>query len=109
MITVDLKPLLGRLNPYTKKALEAAAGLCVSRTNYEVTVEHVLLTMVDDTERDFQLILRHVGVEPAHLKRELQREVEGRKTGNTGRPVFSPVLIEWISSAWLLGSVELGL
>ena len=109
MITVDLKPLLWRLNPYTKNALEAAAGLCVSRTNYEVTVEHVLLTMVDDTERDFQLILRHVGVEPAHLKRELQREVEGRKTGNTGRPVFSPVLIEWISSAWLLGSVELGL
>ncbi|MEQ8396000.1 type VI secretion system ATPase TssH [Thalassobaculum sp.] len=109
MISVELKPLLGRLNPYTKKALEAAAGLCVSRTNYEVTVEHVLLTMVDDTERDFQLILRHSGIEPAHLKRELQREVEGRKTGNTGRPVFSPVLIEWISSAWLLGSVELGL
>jgi type VI secretion system protein VasG len=109
MISVELKPLLGRLNPYTKKALEAAAGLCVSRTNYEVTVEHVLLTMVDDTERDFQLILRHVGVEPAHLKRELQREVESRRTGNTGRPVFSPVLIEWISSAWLLGSVELGL
>jgi type VI secretion system protein VasG len=109
MLSVELKPLLGRLNPYTKKALEAAAGLCVSRTNYEVTVEHVLLTMVDDTERDFQLILRHFGIEPAHLKRELQREVEGRKTGNTGRPVFSPMLIEWISSAWLLGSVELGL
>lgn len=109
MISVDLKPLLGRLNPYTKKALEAAAGLCVSRTNYEVTIEHVLLTMVDDTERDFQLILRHAGVEPAHLKRELTREVEARKTGNTGRPVFSPLLIEWISSAWLLGSVELGL
>ncbi len=109
MISVELKPLLGRLNPYTKKALEAAAGLCVSRTNYEVTIEHVLLTMVEDTERDFQLILRHVGIEPAHLKRELQREVESRKTGNTGRPVFSPLLIEWISSAWLLGSVELGL
>lgn len=109
MISVELKPLLGRLNPYTKKALEAAAGLCVSRTNYEVTVEHVLLTMVEDTERDFQLILRHVGIEPAHVKRELQREVEAAKTGNTGRPVFSPLLIEWISSSWLLGSVELGL
>jgi len=109
MISVELKPLLGRLNPYAKKALEAAAGLCVSRTNYEVTIEHVLLTMVEDTERDFQLILRHFSIEPAHMKRELMREVESQRTGNAGRPVFSPLLIEWISSAWLLGSVELGL
>ena len=109
MITVELKPLVGRLNPYTKRSLETAAGLCVSRTHYEVTIEHVLLAMVDDVEHDLQMILRHAGVESARLERELQREVEARKTGNTGRPVFSPALIEWISSAWLIGSVELGL
>ena len=109
MFSVELKPLLGRLTPYTRKALEAAAGLCVSRMNYEVTIEHVLLSMVDDTEHDFQAILRHAGVEPARVKRELQHEIESRKTGNTGRPVFSPALIEWITSAWVLGSVELGL
>ena len=58
------------------------------------------------TERDFQLILRHFGLEPAHLKRELQREVEAHKTGNAGRPVFSPLLIEWISSAWLIAAAS---
>ena len=69
MINVDLKPLLQRFNPYCKKSMETAAGLCVSRTNYEVTIEHVLLAMIDDTERDFQTILRHYGVEPGAVKR----------------------------------------
>ena len=109
MIDIDVKHLLARFNPYCKKSLETAAGLCVSRTNYEVTIEHMLLAMVDDTERDFQAILRHYGVEPAHVKRALMRDVEGFKTGNAGRPVFSPVLMEWFSNAWLLSSVEHGL
>jgi type VI secretion system protein VasG len=109
MINVELKPLLQRFNAYCKKSLETAAGLCVSRTNYEVTIEHVLLAMIDDTERDFQLILHHFGVEPAHVKRALTRDIEGLKTGNAGRPVFSPLLIEWFSNAWLMSSVEQGL
>jgi len=109
MLNVDLKPLLARFNAYCKKSLETAAGLCVSRTNYEVTIEHVLLAMIDDTERDFQEILRHYGVEPAHVKRALTRDIEALKTGNAGRPVFSPHLVEWFSNAWLLASVENGL
>jgi len=109
MINVELKPLLQRFNAYCKKSLETAAGLCVSRTNYEVTIEHVLLAMIDDTERDFQTILRHYGVEPGAVKRSLTRDVEGLKTGNAGRPVFSPLLVEWFSNAWLLSSVEQGL
>ncbi len=109
MIQLDLKSLLGRLNGYSKRALETAAGLCVSRTNYEVTIDHVLLVMVEDTQRDLQLILRSYGVEPAHFKRALQRTVEEMRTGNSARPVFAPALIEWITDAWLMSSVELGL
>jgi type VI secretion system protein VasG len=109
MINLELKLLLARLNAYCKKSLETAAGLCVSRTNYEVTIEHLLLAMADDTERDFQLILRHYGIAPEHVKRALQRDVEAMKTGNGGRPVFSPQLVEWFSNAWLFASVEIGL
>lgn len=109
MINVELKPLLQRFNAYCKKSLETAAGLCVSRTNYEVSIEHVLLAMIDDTERDFQTILRHYGVEPGAVKRALTRDVESLKTGNAGRPVFSPLLMEWFSNAWLMSSVEHGL
>ncbi|HVA11625.1 MAG TPA: type VI secretion system ATPase TssH [Stellaceae bacterium] len=109
MIALELKPLLGKLNDYSRRALEAAAGLCVSRTNYEVTIDHFLLVMVEDSDRDIQLILHHFGIEPAVLKRVLQRAVEAMKTGNSGRPVFAPPLIEWIADAWLVATLDLGL
>ena len=42
MINVDMKSLILHLNPYCTETLQAAAGLCVSRTHYEVTVEHFI-------------------------------------------------------------------
>ena len=42
MISVDMKGLLLRLNDYCTNQLHAAAGLSVSLTNYEITVEHFL-------------------------------------------------------------------
>ncbi|WP_454915558.1 type VI secretion system ATPase TssH [Xanthobacter sediminis] len=107
MMSLDLKSLLDRLGPYPKRSLETAAGLAVGRGNYEVTVEHLLLTMVDDADRDLPLALRHFEADVPLLKRRLQRAVEDMKSGNPGRPVFSPNLIEVITDAWLIGSVEL--
>ncbi len=107
MLSLDLKSLLDRLGPYVKRSLETAAGLAVGRGHYEVTVEHLLLTMVDDADRDLPLALRHFEVDVPLLKRRLQRAVEEMKPGNPGRPVFAPSLIEAITDAWLVGSVEL--
>ncbi|MGO9134545.1 MAG: type VI secretion system ATPase TssH [Methylovirgula sp.] len=109
MIQLDLKRLLNRLNGYTKRALENAAGLSVSRGNFEVGVEHLLLAMTDDVERDIAVILRHFNIEMAALQKALQRSVEAMRAGNPGRPVFAPSLVELFQDAWLLSSVELGL
>ncbi len=109
MINVDLKALLGRLNPYCTRALETAAGLCVSRGGYEIGVEHLLLVMIDDADRDFQLVCQHYGVDSGRVKKALQRAVEEGKTGNPGKPVFSPILLEWFEDAWLIASVDLRL
>lgn len=108
MVQVDLKQLLGRLNPYVKRALETAAGLSVGRSHYEVAVEHMLLVLADDEQRDLGVILRHHGLDASGLKRGLTRATESFKTGNAGRPVFAPGLIELLTDAWLVASVELG-
>ena len=42
---VNLRSLIGKLNDTTRNALEAAAGLCLSRTHYDVEVEHYLLKL----------------------------------------------------------------
>ena len=109
MIELDLKALLKRLNPYCTRSLENAAGMCVSRGNYEVTFEHLLLKLIEDPSRDFQVILRHFEIAPARVEKSIQHAVEQGKTGNAGKPVFSPLLIEWIEESWLIASVELGM
>jgi type VI secretion system protein VasG len=109
MINVELKPLIGKLNSYSKNALEAAAGLCISRTNYEVTLEHMLLKMLEDGDHDFAMILHHFGIDPGRVQKAIQRSVEREKTGNQGKPVFSTLMIEWIQEGWLLASVDFGL
>ncbi|MDR3496368.1 MAG: type VI secretion system ATPase TssH [Ancalomicrobiaceae bacterium] len=105
---IDLKSLLGKLNAYTKRSLETAAGLCVSRGNGEVTVDHLLLVFLDDQQRDIQSILRHYEIEPSAFKKTVQRAVEDLRAGHSGRPVFSANLVDWLTNAWLIGSVELG-
>ncbi len=104
---VELKPLLKRLNRYSTAALEGAAGLCVSRGHYEVSVEHVLLKMAGDPNADLALILDRFEADPGRLAGSLQRAVEGFGSGNRGKPVFSPILVEWIQDAWMLASIEL--
>ena len=109
MIDLDLKALLKRLNKPSRKALESAAGMCVSRGNYEVTMEHMLLVLAESNDGDVPMLLHHYGVDPARLRKTLAHSVEHLRTGNSGRPVFSPLLLEWIQEAWLVASVELGL
>ena len=109
MVEVELKPLLKRLNRYATQVLEGAAGLCISRGHYEVTVEHMLLKMCDDPGADLPMILNHFDAELPRVQRSLQRAVEDLRSGNAGKPVFSPILVQWIQDAWVLSSIEFSL
>jgi len=107
MLLVELKPLVGRLNPYSRQALENGVGLCVGRGHYEITVEHLLVKLLDDAQADIPLLLRQYDVDAARLKRAIDQSVEDMRTGNAGRPAFSPLLLELLQDAWLIASVNL--
>ena len=106
MLELDIKGLVRRLNRYTKKSLESAAGLCISRGHYEVTADHLLLQFLEDPEADVLKIFRHYGINPARLLAAVQHALDRLRGGNSGRPVFSPLLLEWIGDAWMMASVE---
>jgi type VI secretion system protein VasG len=108
MVEVDLKKLVSRLNRFCTRALETAAGNCVSRTNHEVTVEHLLMALMEDPNADMQQALHKFEVDPGRVLKTLSRDLDGLKTGNQGRPVFSPLLTQWFQNAWLIASVEHG-
>ena len=103
----DIQGLISRLNPYCTRALEAASGLCVNRSHYEVAMEHMLLQLMDDERADIHLILRHFEIEPSEWIKQLQQQLENIKDGNPGKPVFSSTLLSLIKDAWMMSSVQL--
>ncbi|MCK5001626.1 MAG: type VI secretion system ATPase TssH [Gammaproteobacteria bacterium] len=107
MMGADIQGLISRLNPYCTRALEAASGLCVNRSHYEVAMEHMLLQLMDDERADIHLILRHFEIEPSEWIKQLQQQLENIKDGNPGKPVFSSTLLSLIKDAWMMSSVQL--
>ena len=107
-MNVSLKSLIGKLNPHTRNAVEAAAGLCVSRTNYDVEVEHYLTKLLDDGSGDVGLILEYFDVDRARLARDLNRSLDDLKTGNARTPALSPSLVSLLRDGWVWGSIEHG-
>lgn len=108
MIGVDMKGLIDKCGALCTQALHAAAGLTVNREQYEVTFEHFLLACLEEEHSDASLLLTRSGVEKASLQRELQRSLSLLRSGNTGRPVFSPTLQDVLEAGWLVSSVDLG-
>ena len=108
MISIDLKSLVGKLNEPCRNALEGAAGLCLSRTHYNVEIEHWLLKLLEIPDSDLLLILEKFEVNPGNLVRQLNRELDIIKAGNSRAPALSPTIVDLAKNAWMLASVEYG-
>ena len=106
---VNLKSLIGKLNRSTRSALEGAAGLCVSRTHYDVEVEHYLLKLLETSGGDFDLIARRFGIDRSRLETQLTNSLDHLKAGNARTPAFSPGLAKTLAEAWKISSLDYGL
>ena len=105
MVNVSLKSLVGKLNPITQRTLEGAAGLCLSRTNYNVELEHWLYKLVEEPDTDLVIIFKQFDVDPARVLAQLTQAMDRLKTGNGRPPTLSPDLVTAIREAWILSSV----
>lgn len=106
MIQVNLKKLVEKLGPTCKRSLEGAAGLCLSRTNYNVEIEHWLSKLLEVPNTDLQPILRSFEMDASRFQGELTRAIDRFKTGNAKPPSLSPDIVEWIRSAWLIANID---
>src|SRR5437667_10142442 len=105
---VNLRSLIGKFNPATRNATEAAAGLCLSRTHYNVEIEHYLFKLLDTTDGDFAAIARHAEIDKARLATELTRALDRFKTGNGRTPTLSPDFVEPMTQPWTNASIGIG-
>jgi type VI secretion system protein VasG len=108
MLVAEPRALFKKLTPTCTRALEAAAGACVTGQHYEVTVEHLLAALLDDRESDVSVVLDHYRVDRASVRATVQRYVAELRSGNAGKPVFSTLLLQLVQDAWVYVSTELG-
>src|SRR5882757_9338082 len=103
---LNLKALIGKLNEPARLALEGAAGLCLSRTNYDVELEHYLTKLLDSASGDFAAIIKHFEIDKSRLTADLARSIDKLKSGNARTPAISPTVLKMLTNAWTIGSID---
>jgi type VI secretion system protein VasG len=107
-MSVNLRALIGKLNHTTRSAVESAAGLCLSRTHYDVEIEHYLVKLLDSTDSDAAAIFKQYGLDRSKLSSELAKSLDHLKTGNARTPAISPHVAKMLDEAWSIGSLDYG-
>jgi len=105
---VDLQSLVGRLNAHCRSSLEGAVGLTLSRTHYNVEVEHWLSKLIEASDNDVAAILRHFEIDTGRLAADLTKVLDRMKTGNSRSPALTPNVVKWAREAWIFGSLQYG-
>ena len=98
----QLQNLIQRLNATSRNALEAAAGLCLSRAHYEVEIEHFLLKLAESTDNDLLRILRHFRIDVSRFTTDVSRSLNWLKAGNQGTPHLSDSFVKILVDGWSL-------
>jgi type VI secretion system protein VasG len=105
-MSTSLKTLVTKLDDTCRAAAERAAAITMARGHHEVDIEHVLLALLEVVDSDVGVLCRRFDVSTSGLTRDLERELQGFKTGNTRTPVFSSRLPTLFEHAWLIASLD---
>jgi type VI secretion system protein VasG len=105
---LDIRALVAKLDEQCRRALESAAGFTLSRSHYNVEVEHWLLKLLDIGDSDLVACLKHYEIDPGRFAADLNRVLDRLKTGNTRAPALAPQIVTLIREAWVLASLAFG-
>jgi type VI secretion system protein VasG len=85
----NLKVLIQKLSPNNRLALEQAANLCVSKTHYEIELEHLFHILFEQPNNDLAVLSKRYKVSVEQIQQDLMTEMETLQQGNQRTPVFS--------------------
>ncbi len=106
MIKINLAATLGALNDVSKLMLEESAAYAISCGESEVLPAHLLLKSLENPFSDVRFILNKLNISHEELTARLLSKTQTSHTNIDSVPSFSPLLIEMLQEAWLLGSLE---
>ncbi|PAB25689.1 type VI secretion system ATPase TssH [Pseudomonas savastanoi] len=105
MIDVDLQQLVRALDAPTRSELEGAAERCVSRGSSKISVEDLLVALLERPDGMLARALLEADVAADEFAGFLRQPIEQSAIRN---PVFSAELVQWLQDALLISNLDLG-
>lgn len=101
-----MKPLVDRLNQTCREALSQATNLCYTQTNYNIDIEHFLISLHEIDNTDLSRILRHFEIDASRVGKSLTEALGRIKRGNDKGPAIHPHIMIMLQDAWMATSVD---
>ena len=96
--------LSNHLNSFCTHVFESAATYAASRFHYEVTIEHVLIKLLEAHGGDAEPIWRYFKIDQSLLRQITLQAIAKLRVGNQSKPAISSYLTEWLNQAWTINS-----
>lgn len=101
------KELVAHLNKACLDAFENASNLCVSFGHMNVTIEHLLYSLCEQSGNDIYNIFRKLDRDIDIFKKNVGQSFSRFKQLDGELPSLSSQLFDLLESAWLISSLEL--
>lgn len=105
MSNYTLKAIVDKLNDFMVCAVEEGAEFAATRRHYEVTIEHVLIKLLEAGTGDATLICRNFNLDQDILWQALLANLARQAAGNQGKPGFSASLFRWLEQSLVANSL----
>jgi type VI secretion system protein VasG len=105
MADISRAVMFGKLDPLSFRAMESATTFCRLRGNPYVEFVHWLHQVLQLPDSDLHRVIRHFGVEPAVLARDLTDALDRLPRGSTSITDISSQLEEAVERGWVYGSL----
>ena len=106
MAAVNLRALFSKLNMTLQQTLSGAVGLCRSRRNDYVEIEHWLAKLLEVGNTDLTRLFRHYDVDVAMVGKQLTTALDKLRRGSDAKPGWALTIEDGIREAWILSTLE---
>ncbi len=108
MADISRVALFGKLNSLCYRAIESSTVFCKLRGNPYVELVHWLQQILQLTDSDLLRLIRHYGIDPAVLARDLTAALDRLPRGSTSVTDLSSQVEEAVERAWVYATLMLG-
>jgi type VI secretion system protein VasG len=105
MSEISRTALFGKLGPVAYRAIESATLFCKMRGNPYVEVTHWIHQLLQQSDTDLHRIIKHFGLDPAHIARDLTASLDRLPRGASSVSDLAVQVSESVERAWVYGSL----